>query len=67
MIHHLNDNKMKLSSSRGNVIQNGDKKVLKDLGFDRNDKKGDLLIVFHVCEPENKLTEEQLKLIEEIF
>lgn len=66
-IHHLNDNKMKLSSSRGNVIQNGDKKVLKDLGFDRNDKKGDLLIVFHVCEPENKLTEEQLKLIEDIF
>ena len=60
ILEHLNGSKTKLSSSRGNIIQNGDKKVIKELGFERNDKKGDLIIMFHVNHPPNKLTEEQL-------
>ncbi len=67
VLEHLNGSKTKLSSSRGNIIQNGDKKVIKELGFERNDKKGDLIIMFHVNHPPNKLTEEQLQIIEENF
>ena len=58
---------MKLSSSRGNVIQNGDKKILKNMGFNRNDKQGDLIILFKVLHPPESLTDKQLKLIEELF
>ena len=67
ILEHLNDSKTKLSSSRGNIIQNGDKKVIKNLGFERNDKKGDLIILFHVLHPPEKLNETQLKIIEDNF
>lgn len=67
ILEHLNNSKTKFSSSRGNVIQNGDKKVIKNLGFERNDKTGDLIILFHVSHPPNKLTEAQLKIIEDNF
>ena len=67
VLEHLNNSKTKLSSSRGNIIQNGDKKIIKNMGFERNDKKGDLIILFHVSHPPNKLTETQLKIIEENF
>ena len=67
VLEHINDKNMKLSSSRGNIIQNGDKKILKGLGFNRNDKQGDLIINFKVLHPPHKLTEEQLKLIDEMF
>lgn len=67
ILEHLNNSKTKLSSSRGNIIQNGDKKVIKDFGFERNDKKGDLIILFNVLHPPNKLNENQLKIIEDIF
>lgn len=67
VINHINGKSMKLSSSKGNVILNGDTKVLKGLGFIRNDTKGDLIIVFNVLQPQCKLNDDQLKLIEEIF
>jgi DnaJ-class molecular chaperone len=67
VLEHINDKSMKLSSSRGNIIQNGDKKILKGLGFNRNDKQGDLIINFKVLHPPQKLTEEQLKTIDKIF
>ena len=67
ILEHINGKKMKMTSSRGNIIQNGDKKVLKGLGFERNDKLGDLVIDFIISHPEETLTDEQLKLIEEIF
>jgi len=67
ILEHLNNSKTKLSSSRGNIIQNGDKKIIKSLGFERNDKKGDLIILFHVLHPPEKLNETQLKFIEETF
>ena len=67
VLNHINGNNMKLSSSRGNIIQNGDKKIIKNMGFERNDKFGDLIIKFHVSHPDEKLTDEQLKLIEDIF
>lgn len=67
LLEHINGKKMKLSSSRGNVIQNGDKKILKNMGFNRNDKEGDLIILFKVLHPPETLTDEQLNLIEKLF
>lgn len=67
VLEHLNNSKTKMSSSRGNIIQNGDKKIIKNMGFERNEKKGDLIIMFHVNHPPKKLTEAQLKIIEDNF
>ena len=67
VLEHLNNSKTKISSSRGNIIQNGDKKIIKNMGFERNEKKGDLIIMFHVNHPPKKLTEAQLKIIEDNF
>lgn len=65
-IHHLNGNVISFSSSRGNVIQNGDSKKIKNLGFSRDDIQGNLILTFHVSQPDT-LSEEQLELIEEVF
>ena len=65
-IHHLNKNTIKFNSSKGNVIQNEDKKIIQKLGFKRNDNIGNLIIHFHVNAPK-KLTEDEIKVIDEIF
>lgn len=66
-INHLNGNTIKFNSSKGNIIQNGDKKIIKDLGFFRNNQTGNLIIEFFVEHPPNKLTDEQLQTIDNIF
>uniref|UniRef100_A0AB39JCY4 Chaperone Protein Dnaj n=1 Tax=Florenciella sp. virus SA2 TaxID=3240092 RepID=A0AB39JCY4_9VIRU len=65
-IDHLNGNKIKFSSSKGNVVQNGDTKHIKKLGFCRDNLFGDLILSFIVIPPK-ELTTEQLNLIEDIF
>lgn len=67
ILSHINGKQTKISSSRGSVIQNGDKKIIKGLGFQRNDNIGNLIIEIVVSPPSQKLTEDQLKLIEEVF
>ena len=37
------------------------------MGFERNDKRGNLIIVFRVDIPDIRLNESQLKLIRDIF
>jgi DnaJ-class molecular chaperone len=66
ILSHLDGNQMRLLSSRGNIIQNGDERVLKGKGFARNNQNGDLIIAFKVISPAD-LTEDQLKLCESIF
>jgi molecular chaperone DnaJ len=66
IIPHLNGEKLKLNSSRGNIIQNGYIKKIPNMGFKRNNKKGNCVIEFIVSHPK-QLTEEQLKMLEEIF
>lgn len=66
ILSHLDGANMRLLSSRGNIIQNGDERVLKGKGFSRNNQIGDLIIVFKVISPPD-LTEEQIKLCETIF
>ena len=65
VLEHIDGNKLKFDSSRGNIIQNYDRKVIKEKGFNRNETTGNLVIIFHVKHPETKLTEEKLKLFDE--
>lgn len=65
-ITHLNDVSLKLQSSRGNVIQNYDEKIVKHKGFVRDNDMGNLVIVFKVI-MDAKLTHEQLSVLESIF
>ena len=65
-IKHLNGESINFSSSRGNVVQNGERKVIKSLGFTRDDVIGNLVLVFNVKQPKT-LTDEQLKTIENVF
>lgn len=66
ILSHVDGVNMRLLSSRGNIIQNGDERVLKGKGFSRNNQLGDLIIAFKVISPPD-LTEEQIKLCESIF
>lgn len=66
IIGHLNGEQLRLNSSRGNVIQNGDKKIIPDLGFKRGDKTGRLIIQFNVIAPK-RIPEDQLKVLEEVL
>ena len=65
-INHLNSKTMSFSSSRGNVIQNGDTKKINNLGFIRDDIQGNLILTFTVLPPD-VLSEEQLSLIDNLF
>jgi len=66
VIKHIDGTNMRLVSSRGNIIQNGDNHVIKNKGFTRETQIGDLIIVFKVIPPKT-LTEEQLKLFDNIL
>lgn len=65
-LEHINGKSIKFTSSRGNVIQNGDEKTIDNLGFYRGELVGNLILSFHVVQP-NNLTEDQIKLIEDVF
>ena len=65
-IIHLNDVSLKLQSSRGNIIQNNDERIIKHKGFIREKDIGHLIIVFKIQVP-SKLKEEQLILLEKAF
>ena len=65
-ITHINDKNLKFDSSRGNIIQNGDKKTIQGKGFKRNGMTGDLVVIFHVDKPSG-LNEDQLKMFESVL
>lgn len=65
-IQTLTDQTLKIQSSRGNIIQNQDEKIIHHKGITRNDHTGNLIIKFIVEKPA-KLTEEQLSLLNNIF
>ena len=65
MIHFIDGSPLKLKSSRGNIIQNGDEKTVKGKGFNRGGQMGDLIIIFKVMTQE--LTEEHIALFEKIL
>uniref|UniRef100_A0A6C0EXT8 J domain-containing protein n=1 Tax=viral metagenome TaxID=1070528 RepID=A0A6C0EXT8_9ZZZZ len=62
LIHFIDGSPLKLKSSKGNIIQNGDEKTVKGKGFNRDGQVGDLIIYFKVTPQE--LSEEQVALFE---
>ena len=65
IIKHIDGTNMRLVSSRGNILQNGDEHHIKGKGFTRDSNTGDLIIVFKVIP--KILTEEELKLFDNIL
>jgi len=66
VIKHIDGTNMRLVSSRGNILQNGDEHHIKGRGFTRDSKTGDLIIIFKVIQPKT-LTDEELKLFDNIL
>ena len=66
VIKHVDGTNMRLVSSRGNILQNGDEHYIKGKGFTRDSKTGDLIIIFKVIQPKT-LTDEELKLFDNIL
>jgi len=62
LLHYIDGSPLKLKSSRGNIIQNGDEKSVKGKGFNRDGQTGDLIIHFKVTPQE--LSDEQIALFE---
>jgi molecular chaperone DnaJ len=62
LLHYIDATPLKLKSSKGNIIQNGDEKIVKGKGFQRDGQTGDLIIHFKVTPQE--LTESQISLFE---
>jgi DnaJ-class molecular chaperone len=66
ILNNLDGNMLKMVNRKGNVIQNGDQRVIKSRGFNRDNQSGDLIILFSVTPPK-ALTEEQITLFESIL
>jgi DnaJ-class molecular chaperone len=66
IIKHIDGTNMRLVSSRGNVIQNGDDHTIPNKGFSRDNQTGNLIILFKVIPPKT-LNEEELKLFDNIL
>jgi DnaJ-class molecular chaperone len=66
ILNNLDGNMLKMVNRKGNVIQNGDQRVIKNRGFTRDNQSGDLIILFSVVPPK-ALTEEQINLFESIL
>ena len=67
ILNHIDGTSFRLKSSRGNVIQNLDEKIIKGKGISREGGIiGDLIIVFKVSSPK-ELTDEQLTTLESLF
>ena len=63
---YLNGKTFKINNTSGTIISNGYKKVIPNLGLERDGHKGNLIIVFSICYPE-KLTLEQISALEKIL
>jgi len=66
IIKHIDGTNMRLVSSRGNIIQNGDDHIIPNKGFSRDNQIGNLIILFKVISPKT-LNEEELKLFDNIL
>jgi DnaJ-class molecular chaperone len=66
ILQHVDGTSMRLVSSKGNIIQNGDERNVKGRGLTRNSQVGDLIILFKVSTPK-ELSEEQIKIFENIL
>jgi len=63
---HLNGKTYAINNEEGNIIKPNYQKIIRNLGMERNNQKGSLIILFSVDFPEN-LSIEQVKKIKEIL
>lgn len=65
-IEHIDGRAFKLNSNGGNIVYNNYRKVIPNLGMERKDNVGNLIIRFMVSYPD-KLTQEQIENLKEIL
>jgi DnaJ family protein A protein 2 len=65
-IKYINGKSYTLHNNSGNIISPGFKKIIPNLGLERDDHKGNMIIIFNVKFPE-KLTEEQMCKLREVL
>lgn len=65
-IKHLNGKTYTLNNVSGNVITQGYRKIINQMGLQRENHNGNLIIVFNIEYP-TTLTEEQIKKLKEIL
>jgi len=58
-VNYINGKNYTLNNNQGNIIPHGFRKVIQKMGLEREDHKGNMIIVFNVEFPD-KLTEEQI-------
>ena len=65
-IQHLEGSQYKIKNNPGNVILQGQEKIVKGKGFIRDDRRGDLILRFQVVPPP-PFTPEQVEALEKVF
>ena len=65
-LKYIDERTFKINNGNGNVISANYKKMIPSMGMQREDHTGNLIINFNVTFPE-RLTEEQVKIIEDIL
>ena len=65
-IEHLNGKTYAINNTDGKIMEPGDKSVINGMGMIRNDKKGRLIIVFHINFPK-KISDEQKEKLRNIL
>jgi DnaJ-class molecular chaperone len=65
-IKYLNGQELGINNNGGTIINPGFEKIIPDLGFERDDQKGNLIIKFNVKFPES-LTLEQINKLKDIL
>ena len=66
VLNHLNGQHIKINNPKGKLILHQSNKTIKNLGFTRQVKNGNLILEFKIKDPE-PFNEEQIKLFESIF
>tara|TARA_Y100000389_G_scaffold38744_1_gene33117 strand:- start:7220 stop:8083 length:864 start_codon:yes stop_codon:yes gene_type:complete len=65
-INHLNEKKYIIQNNGESVIKYNEKKIINNLGMDRNNYKGNLIIIFNIIYP-NMLSSEQISKLKDIL
>lgn len=65
-IEHLNGKTYLINNTDGKIMEPGDKSIIENMGMIRKNRKGRLIILFHIHFPK-KLTKEQKEKIKEIL
>ena len=66
IIDHVDNKSYKINNNGENIIKDGEEKIIPKLGIERDNFKGDLIIVFKIIYPK-KLTLDQKRILNEIL